>query len=92
MTRLSCDSQGIQAQHLIFYQAVKQRNHNDDIFLVKGLPILYETRWQIDKNILLLLNDVFDGLVLVGIQTLSVIIIIAILITIIMFSILGKEI
>lgn len=77
---------------MIFYQAVKQRNHNDDIFLVKGLPILYETRWQIDKNILLLLNDVFDGLVLVGIQTLSVIIIIAILITIIMFSILGKEI
>jgi len=77
---------------LIFYQAVKQRNHNDDIFFVKGLPTLYETRWQIDKNILLLLNDVFDGLVLVGIQTLSVIITIAILITIIMFSILGKEI
>lgn len=76
---------------MIFYQAVKQRNHYDDIFLVKGLPTLYETCWQIDKNILLL-NDAFDGLVLVGIQTLSVIIIIAILITIIMFSILGKEI
>lgn len=76
---------------MIFYQAVKQRNHYDDIFLVKGLPTLYETRWQIDKNILLL-NDAFDGLVLVGIQTLSVIIIIAILITMIMFSILGKEI